>query len=166
MRPQQPFPAGTTERMKQLLTAATSLSEYRRIQSIYFRAKYGYSAVQIADMVGLKIQTVRNLHAAYLKDGEVVLQLTGKGGRYHSNLSLQEEDALLSAFEVDGQLGDIVQVGQLHRAYEQRVGRSVPSSTVYRLLHRHGWRKLAPRGRHPKGNEALIERFKKTSHSL
>ena len=164
MRPQQPFPGGTTERMKQLLTSATSLREYRRIQSIYFRAKYGYSAVQIADMVGLQIQTVRNLHAAYLKEGEAVLQLTGQGGRYRSNLSLQEEDALLSAFEVDGQLGDIVEISQLHRAYEQRIGRSVPNSTVYRLLHRHGWRKLAPRGHHPKGNEALIERFKKTSH--
>ena len=164
MRPQQPFPGGTTERMKQLLSSATSLREYRRIQSIYFRAKYGYSAVQIADMVGLQIQTVRNLHAAYLKDGEAVLQLTGQGGRYRSNLSLHEEDALLSAFEVDGQLGDIVEVSQLHRAYEQRIGRSVPNSTVYRLLHRHGWRKLAPRGHHPKGNEALIERFKKTSH--
>jgi len=164
MRPQQPFPGGTTERMQQLLTSATSLREYRRIQSIYFRAKYGYSAVHIADMVGLQIQTVRNLHAAYLKDGEAVLQLTGQGGRYRSNLSLQEEDALLSAFEVDGQLGEIVEVSQLHRAYEQRIGRSVPNSTVYRLLHRHGWRKLAPRGHHPKGNEALIERFKKTSH--
>lgn len=164
MRPQQPFPSGTTERMKQLLASSNSLSEYRRIQSIYFRAKYGYSAVQIAEMVGLKIQTIRNLHSAYLKEGESVLQLTGQGGRYRSNLSSEEEDALLAAFEVDGKLGDIVEVSQIHRAYEQRVGRSVPNSTVYRLLHRHGWRKLAPRGKHPKGNEALIERFKKTSH--
>ncbi len=117
MRPQKPFPAGTTERMRQRLTSAHSLSEYRRIQSIYFRAKYGYSAVQIADMVGLKIQTIRNLHAAYLKEGEAVLQLTGKGGRHRSNLSVQEEDALLSGFEVEGKLGDIVEVGHIHRAY-------------------------------------------------
>ena len=164
MRPQQPFPKGTTERMKQLLTSTHSLNEYRRIQSIYLRAKYGYSAVQIADMVGLKTQTIRNLHSAYLKEGESILQLPGQGGRHRSNLSSEEEAALLTAFEVDGQLGGIVEVSQIHRAYEQRVGRSVPNSTVYRLLHRHGWRKLAPRGKHPKGNEALIERFKKTSH--
>lgn len=163
MRPQKPFPVGTTERMRQLLASAHSLSEYRRIQSIYFRAKYGYSAVQIADMVGLQIQTIRNLHAAYLKEGEAVLQLTGQGGRHCSNLSMQEEDALLSAFEEDGKLGDMLEVGQIQRAYEQRLGRSVPNSTVYRLLHRHGWRKLAPRPQHPNGDEARITAFKKTS---
>ena len=160
MRPQKPFPAGTTERLRQLLASAHSRNEYRRIQSIYF---YGYSAVQIADMVGLKIQTIRNLHAAYLKEGEAVLQLTGQGGRHRSNLSVQEEDALLSGFEVDGKLGDIVEVGQIHRAYEQRLGRSVANSTVYRLLHRHGWRKLAPRPQHPNGDEVRIKAFKKTS---
>jgi hypothetical protein len=33
---------------------------------------------------------------------------------------------------------------------------------VYRLLHRHGWRKLGPRPRHPKAQPAVQERFKKT----
>ena len=162
MRPQKPFPVGTAERMKQLLASTNSLSEYRRIQSIYLRAKYGYSAVQIADMVGFKIQTIRNLHAAYLKEGEAVLCMIGKGGRYRSNLSAEEENALLAAFEVDGKLGEIVEVSQIHQAYEQRLGRPVPNSTVYRLLHRHGWRKLAPRGQHPKGDAGRIEGFKKT----
>lgn len=161
MRPLKPFPVGTAERMRQLLTSTHSLSEYRRIQSIYFRAKYGYGAGQIADMVGLNIQTIRNLHAAYLKEGEAVLPLTGKGGRYRSNLSADEEEALLAAFEVDGKLGAIVEVSQLQQAYEQHLGRPVPNSTVYRLLHRHGWRKLAPRGHPPKGDEARMERFKK-----
>ena len=164
MRPQKPFPVGTTERMKQLLISTDSLSEYRRIQSIYLRAKYGYSAEQIAEMVGLKRQTVCNLHAAYRKEGEAALLLRGKGGRYRSNLGVEEEAALLADFEVDGKLGNIVEVSHLQQAYEQHVGRSVANSTVYRLLHRHGWRKLAPRRRHPKGNEARMERFKKTFH--
>ena len=164
MRPQKPFPVGTTERMKQLLMSTDSLSEYRRIQSIYLRAKYGYSAEQIADMVGLKHQTVCNLHAAYRKEGEAALHVRGKGGRYRSNLGVEEEEALLAAFEVDGKLGNIVEVSHIQQVYEQHVGRPVANSTVYRLLHRHGWRKLAPRSRHPKGNEARMERFKKTFH--
>lgn len=166
MRPQKPFPAGTAERMKQLLSTTDSLSEYRRIQSIYLRAKYGYSAVRIADMVGLKIQTIRNLHSAYLKAGEAMVYHRDKGGRYWSNLSLEEEDDLLAAFEVEGQLGQIVEVNQIQRAYEQRFGWPVANSTVYRLLHRHGWRKLAPRSRHPKGDERRMEGFKKTSPSF
>jgi transposase len=105
-----------------------------RRQTIFGLLRLGYlcSAAQIAEMVGVKIQTIRNLHAAYLKEGESVLQLTGKGGRYRSNLSSEEEDALLAAFEVNGTLGKIVEVSQIHRAYEQHVGRPVPNSTVYR----------------------------------
>jgi transposase len=52
-------------------------------------------------------------------------------------------------------------VGRLHRTYEVKIGRKVPKSTIYRLLHRQGWRKLAPRGKHPEGNEQAIGQFKK-----
>ena len=166
MRPQKPFPPGTMERMEQLLKSVKSLDEYRRIQSIYFRSKYGFRAEQIADMVGLNLQTIRNLHAAYLKGGEKILQLKGAGGRRQALLSLEEEDTLLADFEVDGQLGAVVEVHQVQRAYEKKVGQPVAKSTVYRLLHRHGWRKLAPRPHHPKGNEEPIKQFKKTSVDL
>lgn len=165
MRPQKPFPPGTTERMQRLLKSAVSLEEYRRIQSIYFRSKYGFSAVQIAEMVGLRLQTIRNLHSAYLRDGEAVLRFKGAGGRRKALLSLEEEDGLLADFGMEGQLGKIVEVHRVQQAYEQKVGKSVAKSTVYRLLHRHGWRKLAPRGHHPKGDEERIKRFKKTSCS-
>ena len=35
-------------------------------------------------------------------------------------------------------------IDAVHRAYEARVGRSVALSTIYSLLHRHGWRKPVP----------------------
>jgi transposase len=164
MRPQKPFSVGTTERLEKLLALTSSLDEYRRIQSIYFRSRYGFSASEIAKMVGLRLQTVRNIHSAYLKNGEEVLHLKGKGGRYHFNLTSEEEGRFLAAFEVDGELGDIVEVGRLHRTYEVKIGRKVPKSTIYRLLHRQGWRKLAPRGKPPEGDEQAIGQFKKTSH--
>ena len=36
-------------------------------------------------MVGFDVGTVRNLHSAFLRDGEAALKLSGKGGRYHAN---------------------------------------------------------------------------------
>ena len=36
-------------------------------------------------------------------------------------------------------------------------------STVYNLLHRHGWRKLMPRPFHPKRDLAAQNAFKKTA---
>ena len=91
MRPQKPFSVGTTERLEKLLALTSSLDEYRRIQSIYFRSRYGFSASEIAKMVGLRLQTVRNIHSAYLKNGEEVLHLKGKGGRYHFNLTRRKK---------------------------------------------------------------------------
>jgi len=44
MRPQTPFPPNTVVRMKTLLSSTNKIDEYRRIQSVYLRAKYGYSA--------------------------------------------------------------------------------------------------------------------------
>ena len=163
MRPQKPFPRETTERMVRLLESTETLDEYRRVQSIYLRSKYGFSAEQIAELVGLQLQTIRNLHSAYLREGEVVLHDKGRGGRRQALLSQEAEDELIAAIEVEGKLGAIVEVHRVQQAYEAKVGRTVAKSTVYRLLHRHGWRKLAPRPQHPNGNEARLEAFKKTS---
>ena len=114
-------------------------------------------------MVGLHLQTIRNLHSAYLRDGEAALQCPGAGGRRQALLSLAEEAALLTALEGDGQRGALLAVHRVQQADAARVGKAVAKSTVYRLLHRHGWHKLAPRPHHPQGNEAPIHWFKKTS---
>lgn len=50
---------------------------------------------------------------------------------------------------------------QIQHAFEEKVGREVDDSTIYRLLHRHGWRKLMPRPRHPKADPQIQEQFKK-----
>lgn len=163
MRPQKPFPPETTDRMERLLKSTESLDEYRRLQSIYLRSRYGFCAEQIAKVVGLQLQTIRNLHSAYLREGEVTLHGKGRGGRRQALLSPEAEDELIADFAVDGKLGAIVEVHRVQRAWEGKVGRAVAKSTVYRLLHRHGWRKLAPRPHHPNGHEARIEAFKKTS---
>jgi hypothetical protein len=37
-----------------------------------------------------------------------------------------------------------LEVSRVKAAYEQALGRKVPKSTVYRMLARHGWRKVVP----------------------
>ena len=53
-------------------------------------------------------------------------------------------------------------VNEVKAAYEEAVGRKVPNPTVYRMLARHGWRKVAPRPRQPKADPEKMEAFKKT----
>jgi hypothetical protein len=58
--------------------------------------------------------------------------------------------------------GKIATVAQIQHAFEQLVSHEVDDSTIYRLLHRHQWRKLMPRARHPQADEEAQEQFKKT----
>jgi hypothetical protein len=41
----------------------------------------------------------------------------------------------------------------------KKVGSAVAPSTVYRMLDRHGWRKVIPRPRHPKADMQAQDAF-------
>jgi transposase len=69
---------------------------------------------------------------------------------------------LLSHFFDKAKSGAVLVVNEVKGVYEETVGRKVPKSTVYRMLARHGWRKIAPRPRHPKADPEKREAFKKT----
>ncbi len=157
------FSEGSSERVSALIREARNISELKRAQCIFFRSEYDLSPQQIADMVGFDVGTVRNLHSAFLRNGEAVLKLSGKGGRYHAYLTHEEEASWLEGFRQPGQAGGILEVGKIQAAFEEKVGRKVAKSTVYDLLHRHGWRKITPRPRHPKSDPEAISSFKKTS---
>ena len=164
MRPPKPFPPGTAERMKVLLSQAKSLAESRRVQAVLMRATHNSTPQQIAEATGLTVNTVRIIHSQFLRYGESILVgRPGRGGVRNRLLSAKEETDLLAAFLEKAKKGGILEVLAIHQAYEKALGKPVNRSTVYRLLSRHGWRKMAPRASHPKRGEALAEPFKKAS---
>jgi transposase len=79
-----------------------------------------------------------------------------------SSLRLEEEQHFLAPFFARAQTGEIATAAEIQRAFEARVGHEVDDSTIYRLLDRHGWRKLLPRPTHPKASKEAQEQFKKT----
>ena len=87
----------------------------------------------------------------------------GRGGRFHENLTRAQEADLLADLLPTAQAGGVLVVAELKARYEQRLGRAVPKSTIYRVLARHGWRKIAPRPRHPQRDPSRQAAFKKTS---
>ena len=54
-------------------------------------------------------------------------------------------------------------VPQIKAELEAALGRPMALSSVYNLLHRHGWRKLAPDKRHPQSDPAAQDAWKKNS---
>lgn len=73
----------------------------------------------------------------------------------------EQERAFLEPFSVSGDAGGILEVSPIHKAHCAALGRDIPLSTTYRLLHRHGWRKIMPRPRHPKADQEAQADFKK-----
>ena len=165
MRPQTPFPKGAAERLAVLMKQVESKSEFQRIQCVWLRASLGLSVAEIATAVGRSPNTVRGLHSRFLRYGEAAFAGVGRGGRRHQNLTVEEERELLRGFFAQAESGGVLEVSAIKAAYEERIDRPVPKSTIYRMLARHGWRKLAPRPRHPKAAREAQPAFKKNSPS-
>lgn len=85
------------------------------------------------------------------------------GGRRHCSMTIEEEREFLSQWEPAATSGGVVSVPPVHAALVKQLGRKIPPSTTYRLLARHGWRKVQPDTRHPKSDQTTQEEFKKKS---
>lgn len=152
----------TVERLAERLKRAGSHSEYQRIQCVLIRATLGSSAAEIAQLLGWSTATVHVLHSRWAKQGESIFDVRGRGGRHHQHLTAQQEQELLAPFVARAEAGGMLTVAEIQQAYRERTGKVVARSTVYRLLDRHGWRKIVPRPRHPKADVVAQAAFKKT----
>ena len=122
-------------------------------------------AAEIALHTGVSATTVHRVIATYNRRGPAAIDQSEKGGRHHEYLSQEEERAFLQPFFSRAERGEIATTQEIHQALEAQVQHEVHLSSVYRLLHRHGWRKLAPRPRHPKANPEEQEAFQKKTLS-
>jgi transposase len=152
----------TIAALAQRLKQANSHAQYQRIQCVLIRATLGSTAAQIAQLLGWSTATVHVIHSRWAKEGDALFDLRGRGGRHHQHLSADEESQLLAPFTQKAQAGGLLHVSEIKRAMEKKVGGTVAPSTIYRMLERHGWRKVIPRPRHPKADMQAQDAFKKT----
>ena len=137
----------------------------QRIQMVVLRES-GMTQPAIADVMGVSLSTVNRAHMAYDHGGIKALKPKPNGGRKHENMTLAEEKALLARFAKAAGAGEMLNIHDLKAAYEKAIGHETSDSTVYNLLHRHGWRKLMPRPYHPKRDLAAQDAFKKTAFQM
>ena len=119
-------------------------------------------AEEIATHTGASLTTVRRVISTYNRFGVAAVETPGTGGRRHEYLTLEQERAFLQPFFDRAAKGEIATVAEIQRAFEAAIQHPVHQSSIYRLLHRHAWRKLAPRSFHPKANPEEQATFKKT----
>ncbi len=61
-----------------------------------------------------------------------------------------EEAAILAPFRERAEKGEMVEISEIAKAYQSAVDHPVSNGQIYFVLHRHGWRKVMPRSKHPK----------------
>lgn len=123
----------------------------------------GMKHKDIANKTDFAQTYVTELAAKYRKHGiDAICGNNYKGNR--RNIGFDEEATLLEAFKTKAESGQVIEVSEIKKAYEEACGITLSdtSGQIYRVLKRHGWRKVMPRSKHPnKASEAEINASKK-----
>jgi len=146
---------------KALLTSAKTVEELRQAQAVVLPLEFGLSLDATASAIGVSKGWVNRLRVQFIRDGGAPKPSHTRGGRMRENLSHEEEVQFLNPFLDQAKAGGILVVQEIKLALEERLGRQVALASVYNLLHRHDWRKLAPDKRHPKSDPAAQAEWKK-----
>ena len=141
---------------------ATTVEQLRQAQAVVLPVLYGMSLEDSAKVIGTSKGWVckqRNqfMQGKFAKDAHT----STRGGRQRQHFTHEQEAELLAPFLTQASQGGVLVVGQIKPLLEAALGKRMALSTVYALLHRHNWRKLAPDKQHPKSDPAAQEEFKK-----
>jgi len=133
---------------------------YRRLEVVALRGE-GKNNKEIADIMKMNQKYVSQLVSLYANFGLERLATDERKGGNHRNMTDDEEREFLEGFRKQAENGQIVTVKEMTQAYCEKIGKNRKKG-IYYLLHKHEWRKIAPRPRHPKkATDEEIESSKK-----
>jgi transposase len=161
-RPCTPLPNNTEQKLRMLLrTKAKTARDAKRIQCVLCRVAEHYTAEKTGRHVGYGEATVKRIWSAYLREGEASL-IGEKRGRVRAaaHLTTAQEQALLQPIKSKAARGHVTTAREIHEAHRKIVGKPLDRTVTYRLLKRHGWRKIVPLPHHPKGDPTAREEFR------
>lgn len=153
-----------TEEQKKEIEAARKKNKNKRTEAklkvLVMRAER-YKGKEISAATGFHPAYVSALVSKYIHGGlEAITGNHYRGNR--RNMSYEEEGELLGPYMEKAGKGELLDVKEIKEAYEEAAGHRIGSGQIYYVLHRHGWRKVMPRSRHPKkAGEEAIEASKK-----
>jgi len=120
-------------------------------------------ASEIAVHTDVSVSTVHNVISQYNRFGPKAIEGRERGIRRRCYLSRDQEAEFLKPFLEIASTGELCVAVRIKEALEALLGHGVHHSTVYRMLHRNGWREIVPRPAHPEAKEKTQKAFKKSS---
>lgn len=149
---------------EQWVVKAETVEELRQAQAVLLPLDMGLSMEQTARALGVSKGWACQLRRRFIAaGGEIANDRPRPGGRRRQNLTQEQEAEFLRPYLDQARQGGLLIVGSIKQALDQRLGREVALASVYNLLHRHGWRKLAPDKRHIQADVDAQEDWKKNS---
>ena len=164
-------PAGGSKDLawaREQVSKARSADDLRQAQAILLPLELGLSLAQTALAIGRSVSLTCKLRNRKRREraNEIPVRKTKRELRNRATASLAQEAVLLDQVLAKASDGGVVAIPSLKPAFEKVLGREIASSTLYRMLARHGWRKLAPDTADPKGDPERREEFKKNSPAI
>ena len=148
---------------RQVVARTADLEQLRAAQAVLLPALASATLEQTAAILGVGRATVARLQRRF---GQSVRSRAATrprwGGRRQGLLSVEQEAEFLAPWAEQAKAAGLLVLSPIRAALAQRLGRRVAASVVWRLLARHGWRKVADT-RHPKSDPAAQEAWKKNS---
>jgi transposase len=148
---------------KRTVKETDNLDEFRSALAVLLPAKIGLSLEVTASMLGVGTASVNRMQKRLEAGSAASTRRRNWGGRRRSLLTFEEEVEFLKPWGEKAKDAGILVLSPIRAALAQRVGHPVKASVVWRLLARHGWRKVAPDTRHPKNDPAVMQAWKKNS---
>ena len=149
---------------RQLRDQAKTAMELRRALSVLLIAEGGLDTDKTSEILRISERTVfRNQNSIRNQDESA---RNNWGGRRRYTMTVEKEREFLRDWEARATEGGVLSVPPIQAALVEKLGRSIPISTTYRILARHGWRKVQPDTKHPKSDPKIQEEYKKNSRRL
>lgn len=146
--------------------ATQSLDDFKSALAVLLPAKGGLTLEQTANLLGVGTASVNRMQIRLDRSRTSASGRRNWGGRRKSLLTPQEEIDFLKPWAEQARNAGLIVLSPIRVALAQRVGRPVKASVVWRLLARHGWRKVAPDTKHPKNDPRIMAAWKKNFRKL
>ena len=147
-----------------MVAETSDIRQLKAAQAVLLPAITGTTLEQTASLLGVGRASVHRLQQQFRHSLQAPSRPRKKwGGRRRALLSWEEEEAFLTPWVAQARQAGVLVVSPLRAALAEKLGRKIAPSVVYRLLARHGWRKVAPDTRHPKSDPAAQAEWKKNS---
>ena len=132
----------------------------RRMYAVQLRGE-GLKNKEISEKLSIDKRMISRYVSLYRKGGIKRLENQPRSGR-PTKMTYEEEENMLAKFKEKAEAGQIIEISEIKAEYESITGTSKSHGQIYYVLHRHGWRKIKPRSKHPKkANDEAIEASKK-----